>query len=109
MLGKIISGRKPTGMVVQAKMTVYKCSEMFDRIVTEYKNTGHLPVFELQTTNNDAATCMGRSTKVCHNCVIDGDVLLSMFDAEGGFVEQEINFYAADYSSPESYKEPSYL
>lgn len=30
-------------------------------------------------------------------------------DAEGGFVEQEINFYAADYSSPESYKEPSYL
>ena len=41
--------------------------------------------------------------------MIDGDVLLSMFDAEGGFVEQEINFYAADYSSPESYKEPSYL
>ena len=80
VLGKIISGRKPTGMVVQAKMTVYKCSEMFDRIVTEYKNTGHLPVFELQTTNNDAATCMGRSTKVYHNCVIDGDVLLSMFD-----------------------------
>lgn len=37
VLGKIISGRKPTGMVVQAKMTVYKCSEMFDRIVTEYK------------------------------------------------------------------------
>lgn len=109
VLGKIISGRKPTGMVVQAKMTVYKCSEMFDRIVTEYKNTGHLSVFELQTTNNDAATCMGRSTKVYHNCVIDGDVLLSMFDAEGGFVEQEINFYAADYSSPESYKEPSYL
>ena len=36
-------------------------------------------------------------------------LLLSMFDAEGGFVEQEINFYAADYSSPESYKEPSYL
>ena len=103
VLGKIISGRKPTGMVVQAKMTVYKCSEMFDRIVTD------LPVFELQTTNNDAATCMGRSTKVYHNCVIDGDVLLSMFDAEGGFVEQEINFYAADYSSPESYKEPSYL
>ena len=52
---------------------------------------------------------MGRSTKVYKDCVIDGDVLLSMFDAEGGFIEQEINFYAMDYSSPESYKEPSYL
>lgn len=109
VLGKIISGRKPTGMVIQGKMTVYKCSEMFDRIVTEYKNTGCLPTFEIQTTNNDASTCMGRSTKVYTDCVIDGDVLLSMFDAEGGFIEQEINFYAADYTSPESYKEPSYL
>lgn len=109
VLGKIISGRKPNGMVIQGKMTVYKCSEMFDRLVTEYKNTGHLPVFEIQTTNDDAATCMGRSTKIYHDCVIDGDVLLSMFDAEGGFIEQEISFYAADYSSPESYQEPSYL
>lgn len=109
VLGKIISGRKPTGMVIKGKMTVYKCSEMFDRVVTEYKNTGHLPVFEIQTTNNDASTCMGRSTKIYTDCVIDGDVLLSMFDAEGGFIEQDIEFYAADYSSPESYKEPSYL
>lgn len=100
VLGKIISGRKPTGMVVQAKMTVYKCSEMFDRIVTEYKNTGHLPVFELQTTNNDAATCMGRSTKVYHNCVIDGDVLLSMFDAEGGFVEPGDQFLCCGLFQP---------
>ena len=109
VLGKIISGRKPTGMVIQGKMTVYKCSEMFDRVVTEYKNTGHLPTFDIQTTNNDAATCMGRSTKIYTGCVIDGDVLLSMLDAAGGFIEQEINFYAADYSSPESYTEPAYL
>lgn len=109
LLGKIISGRKPAGMTIKGKMTVYKCTEIFDELVTKYKNTGHLPVFEIQTTNNDAATCMGRSTKIYNDCVIDGDVLLSMFDAEGGFIEQEINFYAMDYSSPESYKEPSYL
>lgn len=109
LLGKIIKGRKVTGMEVKCKMTIYKCTEIFDKLVTKYKDTGHLPVFEVQTTNNDEATCMGRSTKVYKGCVIDGDVLLSMFDAEGGFIEQEINFYAMDYSSPESYKEPSYL
>lgn len=109
VLGKIIAGRKATGMTIKGKMTVYKCSEMFDRVVTEYKNTGRLPVFEIQTTNADKSTCMGRSTKIYEDCVIDGDVLLSMFDAEGGFIEQDIEFYAADYSSPESYTEPSYL
>ena len=108
-LGTPITGKKAIGMEVKLSMTVYKCSEMFDNIIETFKNTGVLPTFEVQVTSEDAATAMGRSTKIYHECVIDGDILLSMVDADGEFIEQTIEAYAMDYTSAEKYKEPSYM
>lgn len=108
-LGTTIKGKKASGMEVKLSFTVYKCSEMFDNLIETYKNTGALPVFEAQVTADDAATSIGRSTKIYHDCVIDGDVLLSAFDADGEFIEQTIEAYAMDYTSAEKYTEPSYM
>ena len=108
-LGTMITGKKASGMEIKFSMTVYKCSEMFDKLVEEFKNTGILPVFECQVTSEDNATCMGRSTKVYKDCVIEGDILLSMFDADGEFIKQDIEGYAMDYEAPEKYTEPNYM
>lgn len=108
-LGTLIKGKKAVGMEVKLSFTMYKCTEMFDDVIEEYKNTGLLPTFEVQVTNEDAATSIGRSTKIYHDCVIDGDVLLSMFDADGEFIEQDIEAYAMDYTSAEKYTAPSYM
>lgn len=108
-LGRIVKGVKATGMTLKFKMTVYKCTEIFDDIIEEYKNTGVLPTFDIQTTNEDAATSVGRSTKIYNNCIIDGDVLLSMFDADGEFIEQSIEGYAQDFNRPEKYTNPTYM
>ena len=83
--------------------------ESVDELMERYKNTGLLPTFDIQTTNEDPATSIGRSTKIYTDCVIDGDVLLSMFDADGDFVEQTIEGYAQDFSRPEKYTNPSYM
>lgn len=109
MLGRLITGRKATGLAISFSMTVYKCSEMFDDLVTQYKKTGVLPTFDIQVASNDDATCMGTSRKIYRNCVIDGDVLLSMFDADGDFIEQTIEGYAMDYDTESKYKDPSYM
>lgn len=109
ILGKLIKGKKATGLEVSISMTLYKCSEIFDNIVEKFKNTGLLPAFEIQTSSSDPATSIGRSTKVYKDCVLDGDVLLSMFDADGEFIEQSIECFAMDYSSAEKYKNPSYM
>ena len=108
-LGTAIVGKKATGLEVKLSFTVYKCSEMFDNLIETYKNTGVLPTFEAQVTSYDAATSMGRSTKIYHDCVIDGDVLLSAFDADGEFIEQSIEAFAMDYTSGEKYKDPTYM
>lgn len=108
-LGSRITGKKVNGMEIKLTMEVYKCTEMFDEIITEYKDTGYLPTFDVQVTSEDKATCMGRTTKIYNDCVLSGDVLLSMFDAEGDLITQEIECYAMDYSSPEKYTNPSYM
>jgi hypothetical protein len=90
-------------------MTVYHCTEIFDEVVETYKNTGLMPTFDIQVTSEDPAASIGRSTKVYTDCVIDGDVLLSMFDADGEFVEQSIEGYAQDFTRPEKYTNPTYM
>lgn len=109
MLGRLITGRKATGLALSFSMTVYKCSEMFDDLITEYKKTGILPVFDIQVASEDGATCIGTSRKIYRDCVIDGDVLLSMFDAKGDFIEQTIAGYAMDFDTESKYKTPSYM
>lgn len=108
-LGRTIKGVKPVGGTIKFKMTVYKCTEIFDEIVEQYKNTGLMPTFDIQTTNEDPATSVGRSSKVYTDCIIDGDVLLSMFDADGEFIEQTIEGYAQDFTRPEKYTNPTYM
>ena len=108
-LGTLITQKKPNGLEVKLSFTVYKCSPMFDNLIETYKNTGVLPRFECQVTQEDKASKIGRDTKVYKDCIIDGEILLSMFDADGEFIEQDIEAYAMDFESPEKYTEPSYM
>ena len=108
-LGRIVKGVKPVGSTVKFKMVVYHCTEIFDEVVETYKNTGVMPTFDIQVTNEDGATSVGRSTKIYTDCVIDGNVLLSMFNADGEFIEQSIEGYAQDFSRPEKYTNPTYM
>lgn len=108
-LGRVVTGVKPVGMTIKFKMTIYHCTEVFDEVVETYKNTGLMPTMDIQVTNEDSATSVGRSTKIYTDCVLDGEVLLSMFDADGEFVEQTIEGYAQDFTRPEKYNNPSYM
>ena len=90
---------------------VYKLGspEIFDQVVEEFIKTGVMPTFDIQTSNEDPATSVGRSSKIYNNCVLDGDVMLSMFNAEGDFVEQSIEGYCDGFTRPEKYTNPSYM
>ena len=110
VLGNMIVGRKPTGLELKITMTVYKVSETFDDMVETFKNTGILPPMDLQVTNGpDVSSSIGSSTKIYRDCVLDGDVLLGMLDAEDKLIEQEITCFAMDYDSLGKYTDPSYL
>lgn len=108
-LGRTVKGVKPVGATIKFKMTIYHCTEIFDEVVELYKNTGKMPTFDIQVTSDDPATSVGRSSKTYTNCVLDGDILLSMFDADGEFIEQSIEGYAQDFIRGEKYTNPTYM
>ena len=108
-MGSVITGKKPTTVELSFSMTIYKCTEIFDDVVDEFIKTGIMPLLTIQTSNEDPTTSVGRSTKVYNDCVLDGDVLLSMTGSEDDFIEQEISGFAGGYTRPEKFKNPSYM
>lgn len=108
-IGSIIMGKKPTSVEISFTMTIYKCTEIFDDIMDEYLSTGLMPSFDIQVSNEDPSTSMGRTSKVYNDCVLDGDVLLSLAGSEDDFIEQEISGFAGGYTRPEKYKNPNYM
>ena len=108
-LGRTVNGYKSNNMDIKFKMTIYHCTEIFDEVVEEFKNTGIMPKLDIQVTNDDPATSVGVSTKIYTDCILDGEVLLSMFDADGELIEQTIEGYAQDFTRPEKYTNPSYM
>ena len=108
-MGAVIMGKKPTTAEISFSMTIYKCTEIFDDIIDAFINDGVMPTFDIQTSNEDPSTSMGRTTKIYNNCVLDGDVLLSLAGSEDDFIEQEISGFAGGYTRPEKYKNPAYM
>ena len=108
-LGNPVIGHKAQTIALAFSMTVYKCTEIFVQVVEDFIKTGVMPTFDIQTSNDDPATSVGRSTKIYNNCVLDGDVLLSMFNAEGDFVEQALEGYCDSFTRPEKHTNPSYM
>lgn len=109
-MGAVVMGHRATGVEISFKMTIYKCTEIFDDLIEQFINTGYMPTFEIQTTNEDPATPnIGRSTKIYNDCILDGDVLMSLTGSEDDYIEQEISGYAGSITRPEKYNNPTYM
>ena len=108
-LGNPVVGHKAQTVALAFSMTIYKCTEIFDDVVEQFIKTGVMPTFDIQTSNEDPASTVGRSTKNYNDCVLDGDVLLSMFNSEGDFVEQSIEGYCDSITRADKYTNPSYM
>ena len=109
VLGNPVVGVKAVSVKIPFTMTIYKCTEIFDDIVYSFIKNGVMPGFEIQVSNEDPATSVGRSTKTYNDCVLDGDILLSLADSEGNFIGQEISGYANGYTSSSKFTNPDYM
>ena len=70
-LGNPVVGHKAQTMALAFSMTIYKCTEIFDTVVERFLKTGVMPTFTVQTSNDDPATSVGRSTKIYNDCILD--------------------------------------
>ena len=101
-LGAIMVGHKSCGMEGKFSGTAHYNQSVMRQLLLDYKNTGVDTYFEMQITNDDPTSAAGRQTIVLYDCNTDGGIL-AKFDADGEYLDEEIEGTFEDFSIPESF------
>ena len=104
ILGRTGKGNKATGWKGTGSATFHYNTSIFRQMMLDYKETGQDTYFEMQITNEDKSSDAGRQTIILRDCNIDGGVL-AKFDADGEYLDEEIDFTFEDFKMPEMFKE----
>lgn len=104
ILGKLMTSHKTVGMSGTFSGTMHYNQSIFRQLLIDYKNTGVDTYFEIQITNEDPQTELGRQTLVLKQCNLDGG-MLTKFDADGEYLEEDIDGTFEDFTMPEKFKE----
>ena len=103
ILGKTGAGNKSTGWKGTGSATFHYNTSIFREMMQKYKETGEDIYFEIQVTNEDPTSAAGRQTVVFVDCNIDGGIL-AKFDADGEYLDGDMDFTFEDFKMPETFK-----
>ncbi len=73
-------------------------------MMIQYKDTGEDIYFEIQISNEDKGSAVGRQTIILMDCNIDGGIL-AKFDADGEYLDEDMDFTFEDFKMPETFKD----
>lgn len=104
ILGKVGRGNKATGWTGTGSATFHYNTSIFRKAMKKYKETGEDLYFEMQITNEDPTSAVGRQTIILHDCNLDS-IVLAKFDADGEYLDEDMDFTFEDWSMPEEFKE----
>lgn len=103
ILGKTGKGNKANGWTGSGSATFHYNTSIFREMLLRYKNTGEDVYFDIQVTNEDPSSTVGRQTVILKDCNIDGGIL-TKFDADADYLDEELEFTFEDFEIPEVYK-----
>ncbi len=103
ILGKPGKGNKTTGWDGTGRATFHYNTSIFRELLYRYKNTGEEVYFDIQVTNEDPTSSVGRQTIILKDCNVDGGIL-AKFDANSeDHLDEEIEFTFEDFEMPEKF------
>lgn len=103
ILGKTGKGNKATGWSGSGSATFHYNTSIFRELLTRFKNTGEDIYFDIQVTNEDPTSSVGRQTIILKDCNIDGGIL-TKFDADEEYLDEDMDFTFEDWEMPEKFK-----
>lgn len=102
ILGKSGKGNKPAGWTGTWKGTAHYNTSVMRQIWLEYKNTGVMKPFDIQVSNEDPTTSVGRQTIILKNCLSKGGIL-AKFDADSEVLDEDLEGTFDDWEMPETF------
>lgn len=103
ILGQVNMGHKPSGANGTGSLLSYFNTATLVEMAHQYQETGVMPVIDIQVTNYDESTGLGRNTVILRGVLFES-LLIAAFDAEGEFLEQEMDFTFERFDYPEKFK-----
>lgn len=103
ILGKTGKGNKSTGWKGTGSATMHYNSSIMRKLFVRYKETGQDIYFDIQVTNEDPTSTVGRQTVILVDCNLDGGTL-AHFDADAEYLDEDMDFTFEDFQMPEEFK-----
>lgn len=103
ILGQTGKGNKAVGWKGTGSASFHYNTSIFRELLERFKNTGEDLYFDIQVTNEDPTSSVGRQTVILKGCNIDGGVL-AKFDADGEYLDEDMDFTFEDFEIPEKFK-----
>lgn len=102
ILGKTGKGNKSTGWKGTGSATFHFNTSIFRMLMKRYKDTGEDVYFDIQVTNEDPTSSVGRQTVILKDCNMDGGIL-TKFDADADYLDEDMDFTFEDFEIPETF------
>ena len=81
---------------------MYYNTSLFREMLYKYKETGTDVYFDIQCTNEDPTSSVGRQTVILKDCNLDGGIL-AKFDADAEYLDEDFDFTFDDFEIPEKF------
>ena len=106
ILGQMSAGNRSTGAEGTFSGTLHYNQSFMRQMMLDYLHTGKDVYFEIQVTNEDPTTSVGRQTVVFTGCNLDS-LIMAKFDADGEYLDEEFEGTFEDCNMPEAFAELS--
>lgn len=102
ILGKTGKGHKANGWTGSGSCTLHYNQSVLREYMKEYKNSGLDMYCDIQITNYDPTSAAGRQTIILKDVNFD-TMILAKFDADGEYLDEDIEFTFDDWEMPETF------
>ena len=102
IMGRTGKGNKATGWKGTGSATIHYNTSVFRKLLYQYKETGEDIYFDIQITNEDPTSHVGRQTVILKDCNLDGGIIAKM-DADAEYLDEEFDFTFDDWEMPEEF------
>lgn len=102
IMGRVSKGNKSTGGEGTGSATFHYNTSIFRELLYRYQETGEDIYFDIQVTNEDASSSVGRQTTILKDCNMDGGIV-ALLDADAEYLEDSVDFTFERFELPEKY------
>lgn len=100
---------KNNGAKLTGTGNIYYGTNLFTDMVLQYIQTGSMPEFDIQITNQDPATSVGSQAMAYYGCTLTGTIPLSVLNSEEAMLSYDFNFAYTRVARLQAFNDPAQL